>query len=87
VKIYLGGASKGDLEKAREIAPSHEFGNTWSPNELNIRRERWIGDNGAYSAWQNGEEWDARAWIEMLDKAYYNVGSEMPEPDFIVLPD
>jgi hypothetical protein len=87
VKIYLGGASKDDLRKAREIAPSHEYGNTWSPNELNVRNERWIGDNGAYSAWLNDERWDAKAWKGMLDKAYRNVGSGLPEPDFVVLPD
>jgi len=45
--------------------------------------EPYFVDNGAYSAWRNGEEWDKTEWVATLDAT-----RDMPrEPDFIVLPD
>jgi hypothetical protein len=87
-KIFHGGASKDNLAKARRIAPSYDHGNTWSPNELNVRDEPWIYDNGAYSAWVNDETWDADNWLNVMSRAYEAVADgRMPEPEFIVLPD
>lgn len=83
MRIYLGGASQPSLRKARKIAPSHVYGQTWTPQHPQNDVSPYFLDNGEYVAAQNGEDWDADAWIETLDR----VKNACFKPDFVVLPD
>jgi hypothetical protein len=89
MKIYHGSTSPNAIEKCRRIAPSYEHGYTWEPGYgISRHFDGWFGDNGAYSAFQRGGEWDANAWLSFLDTAYeYIADEQIPEPDFVVLPD
>lgn len=40
-------------------------------------------DNGAFSAWVNGTEWNGKKFLAMLDK----VGRARRAPDFVIVPD
>jgi hypothetical protein len=86
--IYHGSTSPNALEKCRKAAPSYEHGYGWTPEKTTPHDTRWFGDNGAFSAWANGERWNPHEWLDFLDVAYrYVEEGKMPEPDFVVLPD
>lgn len=80
MRIYHTCASEPDVERAEEVAPSFEHGVAAIPSRLSHASGRpWFLDNGAYRAWRAGEEWDAEAFRDSLERA--------DGPEFVVVPD
>ena len=78
MRIYLGGVTRPELKQARQLAPSHVFGATWTPHDRRLNYVPFFVDNGAFT-----DSFDPDEWVELLDDlANYNYG-----PDFVVLPD
>jgi hypothetical protein len=74
----MGGTTHKKLRKARQLAPSHVFGVTWTPSDRRLNQIPFFVDNGAFTS-----SFDPDEWISLLDKVGgYNYG-----PDFVVLPD
>jgi len=74
----MGGTNRSRLRKARQLAPSHCFGVTWTPDDRRLNEIPFFVDNGAFTS-----SFDPDEWIALLDKLEdYNYG-----PDFVVLPD
>jgi len=81
--IYHGCPSRPDLTEARNHAPSYTHGAEWSPQKMTPVDCPYILDNGAFSAFANGEPWDTDAFVRRLGQL-----EEMPRPpEFVVLPD
>jgi hypothetical protein len=78
VRLYLGAASRPSLRKARERAPSHIHGVTWTPADQRLNGVPFIVDNGAFTG-----TFDPDEWVELLDK----LDDFAYRPDFVVLPD
>lgn len=80
MKIYIG--SVGSL-KHHEIMKTNGWGMMLSPAWRNPKDGfSWALDNGAYSAWINGKDFDSERFIITIDK----IPEDNP-PDFIILPD
>jgi hypothetical protein len=47
---YLGGMSRPELKKARQLAPSHVFGVTWTPHDRRLSQIPFFIDNGAFTS-------------------------------------
>ncbi|WP_455448588.1 hypothetical protein [Natrinema thermotolerans] len=78
MRIYMGGTTRPKLRKARQLAPSHCFGVTWTPSDRRLNEIPFFVDNGAFTS-----SFDPDEWVDLLDKLEdYNYG-----PDFVVLPD
>lgn len=78
MRIYMGGTSRPKLRKARQLAPSHTFGATWTPSDQRLNSIPFFVDNGAFTG-----TFDPDSWLPLLDRLEeYNYG-----PDFVVLPD
>jgi len=78
MRVYMGGTTRPKLRKARQLAPSHCFGVTWTPDDRRLNEIPFFLDNGAFTSSFNPDE-----WIELLDQLEdYSYG-----PDFVVLPD
>ncbi len=74
----MGGTNRSRLRKARQLAPSHCFGVTWTPADRRLNEIPFFVDNGAFTS-----SFDPDEWVGLLDKLEdYNYG-----PDFVVLPD
>lgn len=74
----MGGTSRPKLRKARQKAPSHVFGATWTPSDQRLNEIPFFVDNGAFTS-----SFDPDEWIPLLDQLEdYSYG-----PDFVVLPD
>lgn len=82
--IYHGHAREAALEKCKEAAPNltHglEFGRYMWLNDLDVP---YIIDNGAFSAYDNGNNWDPTEFLQLL--AWANERDR--EPDFVIIPD
>lgn len=82
--IYHGGCGTPYIEHANETAPEFRHGHCWTPQKQTPNGNPWILDNGVYSAWTNGVDWDADAWLQTLTACR----EKMPtDPDFVILPD
>ena len=78
MRIYMGGTSRPKLRKARQLAPSHVFGATWTPDDQRLNEIPFFVDNGAFTS-----SFDPDEWTDLLDRLEdFNYG-----PDFVVLPD
>lgn len=78
MRVYMGGTNRSRLRKARQLAPSHVFGVTWTPSDRRLNEIPFFVDNGAFTSSFDPDEWTA-----LLDELEdYNYG-----PDFVVLPD
>lgn len=78
MRIYMGGTNRKRLKRARELAPSHCFGVTWTPTDRRLNDIPFFVDNGAFTSSFAPDE-----WCSLLDRLeHYNYG-----PDFVVLPD
>lgn len=78
MRIYMGGTTRPKLRKARQLAPSHVFGVTWTPSDRRLNQIPFFVDNGAFTS-----SFDPDEWTSLLDKLEdYSYG-----PDFVVLPD
>lgn len=78
MRIYMGGTTRPKLRKARQLAPSHCFGVTWTPHDRRLNEIPFFVDNGAFT-----QSFDPGEWVELLDQLEdYSYG-----PDFVVLPD
>ena len=78
MRVYMGGTNRSRLRKARQLAPSHVFGVTWTPTDRRLNDIPFFVDNGAYTS-----SFDPDEWVALLDKLEnYSYG-----PDFVVLPD
>ncbi len=74
----MGGTNRNRLRRARERAPSHVFGVTWTPHDRRLNEIPFFVDNGAFTS-----SFDPDEWTTLLDQLEnYNYG-----PDFVVLPD
>jgi hypothetical protein len=78
MRVYLGGMSRPELKKARQLAPSHVFGVTWTPHDRRLSQIPFFIDNGAFTS-----SFDPEEWISLLD----DVKDYSYRPDFVVLPD
>jgi len=78
MRVYLGGANRPRLKKARELAPSHVFGVTWTPSDQRLSQVPYFVDNGAYTG-----SFDPGEWVPLLDE----LDRYGYRPDFVVLPD
>jgi hypothetical protein len=78
MRIYLGGVSRPKLRTARQVAPSHVYGTTWTPTDRRLNDIPFIVDNGAYTS-----SFDPDEWTELLD----TLATYPYKPDFVVLPD
>jgi len=78
MRIYLGGTNRARLRKARQRAPSHVFGTTWTPSDQRLADVPFFVDNGAFTSSFDPDEW--RALLDQLERYAYR-------PDFVVLPD
>lgn len=84
MKVYHTCASAADVERAAEVAPSHDHGFGWLPAKMCAHDAPYFLDNGAYRAWRDGEEWSPDGFVTRLE----DLGEKMPRPpDFVVLPD
>ena len=82
--IYHGHPSKPSLRKCYKLAPSYTHGAEFSDKSGRRTYDYpYIIDNGAFSAWSNGESWDREAFVEFLEWAEKNER----DPDFVVVPD
>lgn len=81
MKIYIGNAGS---KKHHELMRQHDWGMMHTPDWRNPINgiKFWALDNGAYSAWVNGREFDGEKFLAVINK----IPAENP-PDFIVLPD
>jgi len=78
MRVYMGGTTRKKLRKARQLAPSHVFGVTWTPSDRRLNQIPFFVDNGAFTS-----SFDPDEWTTLLDHLEaYNYG-----PDFVVLPD
>jgi len=78
MRVYMGGTTRNKLRKARQLAPSHVFGVTWTPSDRRLNQIPFFVDNGAFTS-----SFDPDEWTTLLDQLEaYNYG-----PDFVVLPD
>lgn len=78
MRVYMGGTNRQRLRKARQLAPSHVLGVTWTPSDQRLNEVPFFVDNGAFTS-----SFDPDEWIDLLDDlARFNYG-----PDFVVLPD
>lgn len=78
MRIYMGGTNRSRLRKARQLAPSHVFGTTWTPADQRLSDVPFFVDNGAFTS-----SFDLDEWTTLLDDlVQYNYS-----PDFVVLPD
>lgn len=83
MKVYHGSSSPSAIEKARAIAPEWTHGYCWTPYKMTPHDTPYILDNGAFSAYKNGEVWDVDGFVSRLNQL-----PDMPrEPEFVVLPD
>jgi len=74
----MGGTTRRKLRKARQLAPSHCFGVTWTPSDRRLSDIPFFVDNGAFTS-----SFDPDEWTTLLDQLEdYNY-----DPDFVVLPD
>jgi len=74
----MGGTTRSKLQKARQLAPSHVFGVTWTPDDQRLSEIPFFVDNGAFTS-----SFDPDEWTTLLDRLEnYSYG-----PDFVVLPD
>jgi len=74
----MGGTTRPKLRKARQLAPSHVFGVTWTPSDRRLNEIPFFVDNGAFTS-----SFDPGEWTTLLDQLEgYSYG-----PDFVVLPD
>lgn len=78
MRVYLGGVSRPELQKARQLAPSHVFGATWTPHDRRLNEIPFFVDNGAYTS-----SFDPDEWTDLLD----DLADYPYRPDFVVLPD
>lgn len=84
MQIFHTCASRRDVERARELAPSHQHGYGWIPEKMCQHDGPYFVDNGAFKAYQSGSEWLADPFLSRLS----DIGEKMPrEPEFVVLPD
>lgn len=82
--IYHGHPSQPSLTKCRQLAPSFSHGAEFSDKTgRRLYDEPYIVDNGAYSAFKNGHEWDEDSFREFLGWA----DEHQRDPDFVVVPD
>jgi hypothetical protein len=74
----MGGTNRNRLRKARQLAPSHVFGTTWTPSDRRLNDIPFFVDNGAFTS-----SFDPEAWTALLDE----LEAYSYAPDFVVLPD
>lgn len=76
--IYHTCASRPDMERAKNAAPSFEHGYGWIPERISKFDEPYFLDNGVFS-----DQWAPETFIGRLDWL-----DQMPrDPDFVVVPD
>ena len=82
MKIYIGNAGKRQhIQMMKENGWGRvHLANAWRNPEIDLD---WMLDNGAYSCWVNGLEFDSDKFLESLDK----IEVLKLYPDFIVVPD
>jgi hypothetical protein len=78
MRIYMGGTTRPKLRKARQLAPSHVVGVTWTPSDRRLNEIPFFVDNGAFTSSFDPNEW--RDLLNQLEDYSYS-------PDFVVLPD
>jgi len=78
MRVYMGGTNRNRLRKARQLAPSHVFGTTWTPSDRRLNEIPFFVDNGAFTS-----SFDPDAWTALLDE----LETYSYAPDFVVLPD
>lgn len=84
MNIYHTCASRPDVEKARETAPSFTHGYGWIPEKMCRHDDPYFVDNGAFKAHADGEQWSPEPFFSRLAE----IEDRMPrDPDFVVLPD
>ena len=80
MKIYIGNVGS---HKHHEFMRQNGWGMMHTPDWRNpVNGLCWALDNGAYSAWVNGREFDGEKFLATINK----IPEDNP-PDFIVLPD
>ena len=85
MRIYLSNHSSPELHYL-----AGKFGRIgWllTPEGFKVCKPRhWVPmafDNGAWSAYQNGTEFDEQAWINMVE----NIAKEKINPEWVLIPD
>jgi len=84
MKVYCGSTSGKMLETLWE----YNYGLTLTPKtwryQNKARWRYWMLDNGAYSSYLNGEDFDEPNFIKMI---YSKLPKAKTRPDFIIVPD
>ena len=84
MKVYCGSTAG----KALEYMWDNNYGLTLTPKtwryQYDAKWRYWTLDNGAYSSYLNGEDFDEQAFTEMIYKKLPKVKTK---PDFIIVPD